>query len=91
MNSGQRAAADGQDAYLGIRLLLGRCAAEGVVALTGDDTPEDIVDHGYADGDAIGLNIWVAQYAGVDPINAAIFMNCFVVSTCLAPSMKEKV
>jgi colanic acid/amylovoran biosynthesis protein len=47
-------------------------AAPGVVALTGDDALEDIVDHKGANGDAIGLNIRVAQYAGVDPINAAI-------------------
>lgn len=55
-------------------------AAPSILTVTGDDTLEDIVDRGRASGDAIGVNIRVADYAGVDPVNAAIISDLIVKS-----------
>lgn len=65
---------------IGANLAISLGAAPDIVSLTGDDALEDIVNRECADGDAIGVNIRVADYAGVDPVNAEIISNLLIKS-----------
>lgn len=57
---------------IGAALAVSLGTAPSVISLTGDDALEDAVDRGLANGDAIGVNMRVADYAGVDPLHAAV-------------------